>query len=488
MPPKRRKVAKTEEKKVVDDDDDSFDKDSSDIDDDESEKVAREGEQNDDYDDDDEDDNDDDDDEDDEAVNVKPTRENTLRILISSDNHIGYLEKDPIRGQDSFNTFEEVMQIAKENRVDMVLLGGDLFHYNKPTRPCLFKVMEILRKYTLGDGDVAIRILSDQKVNFGRFERVNYQDPNFNVELPVFIIHGNHDDPSGDGALSALDVLAVGNLINYFGKVENIDDITLFPILLSKGCTQVALYGLGNVRDERLFRTFREKKVRLMRSTDEQRKWFNMFAVHQNRIAHKKTNFLHESFIPDFIDFVLWGHEHESLVAPRPSGEGGFYVCQPGSTVTTSLIDAEARKKQVGILEIYQEHFRLTPIDLQTVRPFYMDSVVLKDVKEPKELSPLDVTGIMDHLAGMVNTLLEEHEERVSGGGKGSSGKEKVKKMEEEDDDGAEEEEEEEEEKDDEEEGGRARSEENGGKNVKKKSTSSSNRKKTRRSLCPTSE
>ena len=26
---------------------------------------------------------------------------------------------------------------------------------------------------------------------------VNYEDPNYNIGLPVFSIHGNHDDPTG---------------------------------------------------------------------------------------------------------------------------------------------------------------------------------------------------------------------------------------------------------------------------------------------------
>ena len=47
---------------------------------------------------------------------------------------------------------------------------------------------------------------------------VNFDDPDLNVGLPVFTIHGNHDDPSGEEDLSAIDVLAATNLINYFGK------------------------------------------------------------------------------------------------------------------------------------------------------------------------------------------------------------------------------------------------------------------------------
>ena len=34
---------------------------------------------------------------------------------------------------------------------------------------------------------------------------VNFEDPNYNISIPVFSIHGNHDDPAG-----------VRNLYNYF--------------------------------------------------------------------------------------------------------------------------------------------------------------------------------------------------------------------------------------------------------------------------------
>lgn len=43
--------------------------------------------------------------------------EDTIRILLATDNHIGYLERDPIRGQDSINTFKEILQLAVKNDV-----------------------------------------------------------------------------------------------------------------------------------------------------------------------------------------------------------------------------------------------------------------------------------------------------------------------------------------------------------------------------------
>ncbi len=43
--------------------------------------------------------------------------EDTIRILLATDNHIGYLERDPVRGQDSINTFKEILQLAVKNDV-----------------------------------------------------------------------------------------------------------------------------------------------------------------------------------------------------------------------------------------------------------------------------------------------------------------------------------------------------------------------------------
>ena len=47
------------------------------------------------------------------------TDDSVINILVASDLHLGYLEKDPIRGDDSFATFNEVFQIANERKVSL---------------------------------------------------------------------------------------------------------------------------------------------------------------------------------------------------------------------------------------------------------------------------------------------------------------------------------------------------------------------------------
>lgn len=60
--------------------------------------------------------------------------ENTFKILVATDIHLGFMEKDAVRGNDTFVTFDEILRLAQENEVDFILLGGDLFHENKPSR------------------------------------------------------------------------------------------------------------------------------------------------------------------------------------------------------------------------------------------------------------------------------------------------------------------------------------------------------------------
>merc|ERR1740124_1412599 len=101
-----------------------------------------------------------------------------MKILIATDNHLGYGEKDPIRKDDSFVTFEEILKLAHTHEVDMILLGGDLFHDNKPSRRTIHKTLSLLRTYCLGDKECHLEFLSDQEVNFAHsdFSHVNYQD------------------------------------------------------------------------------------------------------------------------------------------------------------------------------------------------------------------------------------------------------------------------------------------------------------------------
>jgi len=342
-----------------------------------------------------------------------------FRILVTSDIHLGYGEKHPERGNDSFNSFDELLEIGVQHGVDIVVLGGDLFHENKPTRSSEIKCLQILRNHVLGDNPVQVEYLSDPAVDFSHCnsKSVNYENPNLNIGLPIFSIHGNHDDPSGLGGHSCLDLVHEAGLVNYFGKVTDLKYIKVRPILLKKGDVKVALYGLSNVKDERLHRLFRENKVEFEQPAEDPSSWCNILVLHQNRARRGPTNYIPENFLPEFFHLIIWGHEHDCRIVPEAS-DRDFFICQPGSPTATSLCEGEAIQKHVGILSIREDtKFKMDPIPLKTVRPMVFRSISVTDLKV--DLTEPDakrlINAIETQLKYEVEDMIVEAENQLTG-------------------------------------------------------------------------
>ncbi|KAI0305362.1 DNA repair exonuclease [Multifurca ochricompacta] len=345
--------------------------------------------------------------------------EDTIRILLATDNHIGYLERDPIRGQDSVNTFKEILQLAVKSDVDFILLAGDLFHENRPSRDCLYQVMSLLREYTLGEKPVQIELLSNPnegKATGYSFSAINYEDGNLNVAIPVFSIHGNHDDPQGagpEGALCALDMLSVAGLVNYIGKVElplndvPTEGVAVRPVLLRKGNTHLGLYGIGNVKDARMHFELRSNRVRMYMPKDKD-DWFNLLLLHQNRVKHGPQEFVPEGLFDDSVDLIVWGHEHDCRIRPEPVPGKRYSISQPGSSIATSLAEGEALDKHVALLKIQGKEFEMTPIPLRTVRPFVMDEILLTEVAEEDGFDVTDQMEVAKYLRLRVTELIDK--------------------------------------------------------------------------------
>ena len=335
----------------------------------------------------------------------------TIRVLVATDNHVGAHERDPVRYEDSWTTFDEILNLAREKEVDMVLLAGDLFHENQPSRISMYKVMSSLRRHCLGPRPCELEMLSDASQAFDpEFDHVNYEDPDINVSIPVFSIHGNHDDPSGQGYKAALDILNMCGLVNYFGRTPEANNIQVTPVLLQKGRTKLALYGLSNVRDERLYHTFRGNGVHFLKPGTQQSEWFNMICVHQNHSAHTETSYLPENFLPQFLDLVIWGHEHECDIEPHLNPEMNFRVMQPGSSIATSLVPGEAVPKHVTILSITGREFKSEPIRLRTVRPFVYKDLLLSQDKKAIKIADKDGhrSELTRHLMSIVESMIDE--------------------------------------------------------------------------------
>jgi len=113
----------------------------------------------------------------------------------------------------------------------------------------------------------------------------------------------------------------------------------------------------------------------------------------------------------------VWGHEHECLIDPAESVVGTFRITQPGSSVATSLTGGEAVRKQVGLLEIKYNQFRMKPIPLTQVRSFVMGELSLQDQRSP--LDPEDpkidakVTNVLEEEVRMLKVEAREKYENL---------------------------------------------------------------------------
>lgn len=192
--------------------------------------------------------------------------------------------------------------------------------------------------------------------------------------------------------MSSLDLLSTTGMVNYFGKCSDLTKITLKPILLRKGATQLALYGLSHVHDNRLVRLFTDHKVIMEEPPKDRGEWFSILVLHQNRANRGLKNYIPEDILPGFLNLVIWGHEHDCRLTPEENLTHGFFVSQPGSSVATSLADGESIEKHIGLLEIVENQFKINPIKLQTVRPFIFESIDLMNLVDDLGLDEGDAS------------------------------------------------------------------------------------------------
>ena len=114
--------------------------------------------------------------------------------------------------------------------------------------------------------------------------------------------------------------------------------------------------------------------------------YFNILVIHQNRFKGiyngvPRAQSIWDDFIPSFFNLVVWGHEHESIPIPKEVAETGVHILQPGSTVATSIIDAESKQKHCFLLQVYKTNYKLTPIPLKWTRPLIFSTKILHPCK-----------------------------------------------------------------------------------------------------------
>eukprot|EP00375_Theileria_parva_P001583 XP_764256.1 DNA repair exonuclease [Theileria parva strain Muguga] len=369
--------------------------------------------------------------------------DNVIKILVFTDTHLGFKEDDSFRGNDSLNTFEELLFIAKHLEVDLILHSGDFFDKNMPSRTTIwlmyfddcmnwlrYRTMDLLSKYLLSSmSKLKVNTSGVESAKLISFEKGVANNPlgdlsyfsNVSKEYltPFFVIHGNHgkfrtsyllsDNPTYQHSLSPIDILDVAGLVTYFGRGFDLDNVLIRPIKISKGDVKIALYGIGWIKDERLVEMFNNNKIKFEQCEDFD-KYYKILLLHQNRYPRRGVNdhdYITTSMIPEWFDLVIWGHEHESIKFPQKSSFENFQILQLGSTIQTCLVPAELPPKHTCLIHVSSESVNFYPISLKTTRKFISDELpnLNKD-----ELSHMDHESLHEYLKKAVEKVLENSE------------------------------------------------------------------------------
>ena len=134
-----------------------------------------------------------------------------MKIAITSDWHLGYLWGDPKLEMDSFTHLSETFSIIKEEKVDLVLVSGDLFDKQTPVPEVFYEAINLFNK-----------VIIENKLNLKTDEQI--------LKIPMIGIPGNHEY-RGKGYKSTIELLEIMGFIKYLhGDSITINNVSVFGL------------------------------------------------------------------------------------------------------------------------------------------------------------------------------------------------------------------------------------------------------------------
>ncbi len=264
-----------------------------------------------------------------------------MKFLHTSDWHVGRTIRSRSRSEEHRAVFAELVDIAKNEQVDAVLLTGDVFHERRPTLEAQELLVETLAE------------LARQ-------------------QIPSVIIPGNHDDPSLLRALKPLGDLVSVHIVSEVG--EGLD--SLIVPLGERGGNERALIGclpylhphqalstaegVGTSEDARMS-AYQAKLQEYFRALEEQLKRRDKNAV-AIVLAHAdiqgsefgggewRSNVfsINGAILPAHVQYVALGHIHKPQPAPGARAQARY----AGSILQMDFGERE-QQKSVCVIEAH---------------------------------------------------------------------------------------------------------------------------------------
>lgn len=291
-----------------------------------------------------------------------------IRFFHLADIHLGYEQYgSPHRYNDFYQSFERAVDDALQERVDFVLLAGDLFHQ---------------------------RVISPQTLLQAEHQLERLRG----ASIPVIGVMGNHERPHYRHGASWLDYLAARGLLILLAPLYTSEGVLTFePYHAGRGgyvdLGNVRIYGLpyyGSITPHVLAdaATFLQDAHRTVTPA------FTIVITHaglEGSLPHFTANLTMEHIAPlrPYVNYLALGHVH------KPFQKDGW-VYNPGSLEPVTLTDVDYPggaylvEVNIGSSPTIQAHHRR-----YAVRPFLRFSLRVSDFASPEAL----YAGVERHLS-----------------------------------------------------------------------------------------
>ena len=266
-----------------------------------------------------------------------------MKIAVISDSHLGFgygTEKE----NDSFAQFDEAMGRAIAEKVDLILLPGDIFDSRVPRQEVWAKALTIFQKPLLA-GKNGVKLV----------QKINKQDisPIVFSGIPVIAIHGTHER-RGAHTINPVEMLEKAGFLIH---------LHFSGVVFEKGGERVCIQGISAVPESYAKQEFAKFKLAPVVGAK------NILMLHQSIAgqvcSEDEQPILRLEDLPDGFDLYIDGHIHAKTMLL-----GRKKVLLPGSTIITQQKKNEAGNKK-GFHIIDTNGWGMNFYALQTQRPFY---------------------------------------------------------------------------------------------------------------------
>jgi len=272
-----------------------------------------------------------------------------MKIGIVSDWHLGYLWGDPKLEMDSFNQLSEAFSILEKEKVDLILVPGDLFDKQIPSPEVFYETIHLFNHINI-----------ENKINL-KFNEISQK-------IPMIGILGNHEY-RGKDYKSTLELLEVMG----FSKFLHASSITI-----DYENEKISIFGLAGIPDKYAIDALKTWNPQPIPES------YNILMIHQSfkeYLPIENEEMLSLSNLPSGFDLIINGHLHWKQEVKL--SQGGTFI-MPGSTIATQNKKIESdTPKGLYLLETKTKELKF--IELQNTRPvIYIDLMFKKS--NPKDI------------------------------------------------------------------------------------------------------